>query len=71
MVLSIKINFNRQVPKGKDREYIYYAEIDFEEKDTPDNRYRYYNVEIYKETCKNIIDTIEKQIVSTNDDVEN
>ena len=64
MILSVKRNFKRNVPKGKDREDMYYVEINFEEQKSTNGEFTYYNIEIYKETCKSIKETIEKQIIS-------
>ena len=71
MILSIKRNFKRNVPKGKDREDMYYVEINFEEQKSSNGEFTYYNIEIYKETCKSIKETIEKQIISLKPKEEN
>jgi len=59
-VLCIRQNLYRTVPKGKDRNNMYLAFIDFVEQETSTG-IRFYPVELYIEKSQNIIKTIEKQ----------
>ena len=43
----------------------------FEEQKSTNGEFTYYNIEIYKETCKSIKETIEKQIISLKPKEEN
>ena len=66
-IICIKQNMYRLVPKGKDRDNLYFAFIDFEQRESKQGYY-YFPVDLYKENSKNRIATIEKQFENVDKD---
>lgn len=66
-IICIKQNMYRSVPKGKDRDNLYFAFIDFEQRESKQGYY-YFPVDLYKENSKNRTATIEKQFENVDKD---
>ena len=63
-VISFKSNKARRIPEGKYRLNMFYLTIDFKQQETKEG-YKYYPIEIHKETNEKVVDKINSLRITT------
>jgi len=63
-VISFKMNKMRRMPEGRNRLNMFYLTIDFKQQETKEG-YKYYPIEIHKETNDKVIGKIESLRIKT------